>query len=387
MSKIIYDIYSVSIKDKSKKQVNKLLKNESASYAYIGKKHISFFASSGTSLADYVIDIANKESFVFICKHDSGKLYLLIYQNQEISYSGLLFESEIHEKLSLYQNILGNETTVYCHDCAVEIKFDHLPQELPEEFDLSDISKRYQLKSAAQILSSKQTFRKILTRTLSVAVIVIASTAYYFHYQKQIELERQAKAEKKVVDIWKPYRQAMQFPYPSMEINNFNKELNILRKLPQCSISNFTYQSGSISAQMANFGYPIQRLLNWAQQSDVNVSDIDTAGFKASLYKSTKNEDRGNQIMSVQAVQYWVMDYISNIFDGSNYNLSFNDNSSSGSIFTSKTFSLNLTNFPLKTLASRFVAFNKYPIKLSEITGSVTLGQFNGSITFKIIGE
>lgn len=387
MQQLIYDVYSVSTKGKSKSQINKLLKSESRSFAYIASNHISFFSRTGVSFSDFLINKIAKDSFLYISGKDADNAYLLVYLNKEIVYSGRLAKESVKEKINLFKTSMLEGTQVYVRECDFDIGIDHANTIAAEDYTKQALKSRFVLKSVAQIIAARNAMRKVLVRVAILAIIATAGTMYYFHYEQQQAALRAAEANKQIVDTWKNYHQAMQFANPSDELAAAIKQLNHVREvaLPADMISKFDYQSGSLEVDFVNNGQPIQRINAWAHSKKIQLSDLSSETFKVSAPVEVKSTDRSRHIMSLQDVSAWLQDYYVT-FPKQGLEYTAEDGISADHYQTQK-FSLEVDKLPLSILSARIKVLDKLPIKLTDISGELSTGQFSGTINFQAIGE
>ncbi len=384
MIKLLYDIYSVSTKGKSRREKIKLLDSESSSYALLQKNHISFASSDGVSYPDVVIDALGADSFVYIANIAALKSYLLIYINNEIVYSSVLQPKEIKSKLLLYKSRLKNNILYYSYDFDManlvdNIEVKQLDYNLADEADQS----AYCLKSVDKAKRQLQKPIYLTIKCVVAAIVVIGGYTMYQQYEARQALIHDMHITQKQIDLWKGYRHAVAGSAVNNELSKLFAAVETSSQLGNTAVKKFNYTNQQLQLVLANFNMPTMRLQDWAKQHQFTMGQIQPNEISFNKQLSVPVVHQQNQIRNADRLQAWFSDTLNS--ESTFITLTFNGQQKFSN-YKQVNAHLQVQQMPESVLVSLFKKMHNYPIRLTNIQGYTTLGSFTGSIDLRLIG-
>ncbi len=382
MIDLIYDIYSVSIKGKTRKEILKLIKHENLSYILLGKDRVSFSRSKGVSFPDLLISKINKPSFIFVKNVEKFKSYLMIYISEEIVFSGVVNNNEIEKKLEINRSKINDKLHYFTEGYSVQFNFLAVRKEITTPTKKSELSP-YQLMDISSLRNRLSGPTKYIVFFSIILVLVVAASLAFHEYNLHKKALAYQRLAHRIIDVWKNYRQELSGELFSNRVTQIFNAIEPVLQLPDTSIKSLQYKQKELTINLYNFGYPAVYLQGWAKSNHFNLVDITENGIKLSKFISTQKSKYPFTIMSAKSVKAWLIDQINQrknfmrvIFTGDklhgNYQVISGQIDFSGS---------SISGF--KMLLTRM---SNLPLKLTAMSGSITLDSFTGNIEFNIIG-
>ena len=309
MTNILYQLYNVPITSTSNKNISREIKKNNFSYALIKDNHISFSNKEGVSYQDVVIDKANARSFIYMSEIKHERIFLLIYINKVIVYSGMVNKAEIENKLDLYKSKYTNETNYYVHNFDVDFSF--LPPKVllnPKiNSHLNDV--QYKVNQISEIKRDLNKPYRVLGMGFALVLLVIIAVSLYNKYE-DFQRSRQAKVlVMKEVDHWNAYRMALKGPAIDTEVTNVFRQIKRSLLLPNTAIKKISYNNHLLIIELVNFRYPTSLLETWAKHNNYRMTAYDEANVTLQKHIQVKDISDGT-IINANDVKAWLIDCV-----------------------------------------------------------------------------
>lgn len=383
MANILYQLYNVPLSSSLNKDVNKELKKQPFRYALVRGNRISFSNKPGLSFQDICIDQINESSFVFISKQKNNKLFLLIYVKNTVIFSGLTEENQLENIINLYKSKVPDDTEYFVDHFHKQ--FDFLTLSKPFSPTLTGIEENtnyvlIDIKTISEKMN--QRYRLIAIGTILIALVIglCYMVGQYISYRKhQAEMDKQQE----VLNIWKGYDEAIQGSALNTELNSVIHSIRTATTLPSTAVKKINYTGPSLTIHLANANYPTMLLNTWAEKHRFFVTDFNANSI--TLHKTiqiTAAQPKG--IMNAIKIKAWLIDQLHMQFP--RIIVTFNGTEQKSN-FCIIPITLSFENTPIAIITQFFDQTHNLPLRLTTLDGSVTLGNFTGTISFNVIGD
>lgn len=383
MARLLYNVYTVSIKNKSKRDKIKLLKSEKDSYALLKSSHISFSSTDGISYPDIVIDNLLQSSFVYVATITQDQVYCLIYIDHQIVFSGLLYEKEVTSKLKLYKSRMSIDVKYYSYKYTFAGIDSDKVEKIEYDIVASADKSKYELKPSKHAIEKLQ--QPLILSIISVVgvIIVIASCSVYHYCQSEKKYQQQIKVSQTTIDLWKGYRQSVQGAAIDSEVSAIFSEAMPIFTLGGTAIKQLSYSNQSLTIDLANFNHPAMRLQDFADDYHFNLQKLTANELVLEKPISNLSLLQPNTIMNADRVKAWLIDQLSDTAGSMSISFHNDSNFQNYKIIEGQ---LTVNALPISVLESRLRCLHNYPIRLTAMKGYVSLGSYTGEIEVNIVG-
>lgn len=383
MATMLYDIYTISIKGKSWREKLAVLNNEADSYALLTAQHISFASTDGVSYADMVIDDLALASFIYVEAVNDTDVYLLIYLDAEILFSGLLSLKQLKAKLLLYKSRLHEMDSCYVSG-AVELSWFEkeikaTEGRLSDRHDCRDY--RLQTVAKAKAVLKRPLYRSV--QLAAAAILVVITGVGYHKYKVSQALLQQEQATQKSIDLWAGYRAAVKGSAIDVELAQVFNAINQSTLLGDTAVKSFAYQKGQLTLVLASFNHPIENIQQWSVVHGFKLSAIKQSTLTLDKSLTVPLVSSKDNIMNAEDVQVYLLDQLhaegdllkvdyDAVLPHENYRLITGK-------FTAQGISI-------AELEQKMHQLHDLPLRLDSIKGYISDGQFTGLIRFRLVG-
>ncbi len=361
-----------------KSEASSLLKDHASSFAYIAKNHISLSKSDGESYQDTVINNISDSSFIYSSETDNYHVFLLICINEKILLSEEVLKENVGNIIEKYSFKINNGVVFYYkgeNPYKGDVKNKSIEVIGTFKKNIAQLKPIKRIQLEAKIRHASYAF-------LSLAILSVLVVFSFKSFEaKDIQVHKKFEA---TTDKWNKYKRDMFFAMPGEIAEKINHALSPARLLDKAVIKKITYSNDKILIDMANNGIPTKQILFWSKEKGFKLNKWNKNEFSIEKKIIINKKENHKEIYKIDEVRSLLIDKYAVKND---INVQFSNKESGKNTHKTQGFSMKLTEYPVSVIPEEISFLQKYPVKMTGMTGSLTLGLFSGEINFKIIGE